>query len=102
MMCTHININTHSKSIKQSSGRPDPARQRGLPGKMSNRAAGGTKTLLPVAVGIGDVRVGCPVTWSSLTIKLEPIVGSRRQSHGQPTIPPNLREKVARSGEFRR
>jgi len=60
---------------------------------MSNRVAGAPETLLPIAARIGDERVSFPVTWSSLAIEQETLVCSRRQSHAQPIIPPDLREK---------
>jgi hypothetical protein len=69
---------------------------------MSNRTAGAPGTLLPIAARIGDERVSSPVTWSSLAIEQETLVCRRRQSHAQPIIPPDLREKAAQSGEFRR
>ena len=69
---------------------------------MSNRAAGTPEASLPIAAGIGDERASSRVAWSSLAIEQETLVCCRRQSHAQPVIPPDLREKAAQSGEFRR
>src|ERR1019366_3345422 len=76
--------------------------QRCLPGDLSNRSADTPGTSLPIAARIGDERASSPVTWSSLTFEQETLVCIRRQSHAQPIIPPDLREKAVQSGEFSR